>query len=334
MAPGDLPPASHAARRPPRAERPPERPERPGAGLVPARLASGGGRHPDLRRPDGGRGGGQVSPADDPGPAGAHHRGRRRLGARARRAPAPARGRPARPRRAQAGFAANCNRGLRAVRPDEDAVLLNSDVIAHPGWLEVLQHAAHARGQARGRRRQAALPRLDDPVRRHGAQPGAPEWFDHRFRFRHADFAPASVMQPVLSVTGACMYVTRDTLDAVGLFDEAYGMAYEDVDYCLRVWESGRRVVFAPAATLTHFESKTRGMSRATASWPPRSTSGTRGATVSTAATPARRTVGCGSSTSPRTPGWAAGTGSSSSTSTGCSTAATTPSCGRSGPTP
>jgi hypothetical protein len=34
------------------------------------------------------------------------------------------------------GFAANANRGLRAVRPDEDAVLLNSDVVAHNVWLE------------------------------------------------------------------------------------------------------------------------------------------------------------------------------------------------------
>jgi glycosyltransferase involved in cell wall biosynthesis len=36
-------------------------------------------------------------------------------------------------------------------------------------------------------------------------------------------------------------------------------MAYEDVDYCLRCWRSGRRVTYAPAAVLEHRESVTRG---------------------------------------------------------------------------
>lgn len=162
----------------------------------------------------------------------------------------------------QAGFAANCNRGLRQVRPGEDAVLLNSDVIADPGWLEVLQHAAHRAAREGAGVVGAKLLYPDHTIQFAGTvrNPGAPEWFDHRFRFRNADFAPASLMQPVLGVTGACMYITADTLADVGLLDEAYGMAYEDVDYCLRVWESGRRVIYAPAATLTHHESKTRGM--------------------------------------------------------------------------
>jgi glycosyltransferase involved in cell wall biosynthesis len=37
-------------------------------------------------------------------------------------------------------------------------------------------------------------------------------------------------------------------------------MAYEDVDLCLRAWEAGERVVYFPPASLTHLESKTRGM--------------------------------------------------------------------------
>jgi hypothetical protein len=44
------------------------------------------------------------------------------------------------------GFAANCNRGLRATQSDEDVVLLNSDIVAQPGWLECLQHAAYVAG--------------------------------------------------------------------------------------------------------------------------------------------------------------------------------------------
>ena len=51
-----------------------------------------------------------------------------------------------------------------------------------------------------------------------------------------------------LAVTGACMYITRAVLDEVGLFDEAYPMAYEDVDLCLRAWQAGFKVWYAPAA--------------------------------------------------------------------------------------
>ena len=161
------------------------------------------------------------------------------------------------------GFAANCNRGLRETRPDEDAVLLNSDVIAHRGWLEVLQHAAYERRRRRRHHgRQAPLSRRHDPVRRRRAQPGRAAVVRPSLPLPPRRPPPADVMQPALAVTGACMYITRETLDAVGELDEGYGMAYEDVDYCLRTWESGRRVVYAPAATLTHHESKTRGMTQ------------------------------------------------------------------------
>ena len=91
--------------------------------------------------------------------------------------------------------------------------------------------------------------------------PDAPEWFDHRYRFKPADWGPADIAGPTLAATGACMYITRDVLDQVGLFDEEYGMGYEDVDYCLRAWQAGYQVVYAPSARLHHHESLTRGTS-------------------------------------------------------------------------
>ncbi len=88
---------------------------------------------------------------------------------------------------------------------------------------------------------------------------GAPEWFDHRYRFKPADWGPAAIPGAVLAVTGACMYVRRAAIERIGLLDERYPMAYEDVDWCLRAWQAGMRVMYFPGARLYHYESQTRG---------------------------------------------------------------------------
>src|SRR6202035_225791 len=87
----------------------------------------------------------------------------------------------------------------------------------------------------------------------------APQWFDHRYRFKPAGWGPADQTSPALAVTGACMYVRREVIERVGVLDERYAMAYEDVDWCLRAWEAGFRVIYFPAAQLVHHESVTRG---------------------------------------------------------------------------
>ncbi len=158
-----------------------------------------------------------------------------------------------------AGFAANVNRGLRAADPDLDVVVLNSDMQARPGWLACLQYAA-SRGEDIGVVG-ARLLYPDGRIQFAGTARnlGALEWFDHRYRFKPDDWGPAGLAGPVLAVTGACMYIRRSVLLQVGLFDERYPMAYEDVDYCLRAWQAGFRVLYFPAASLYHHESVTRG---------------------------------------------------------------------------
>jgi GT2 family glycosyltransferase/glycosyltransferase involved in cell wall biosynthesis len=155
------------------------------------------------------------------------------------------------------GFAGNVNRGLEVA--EGDVALLNSDVIAHDAWLECLQYAAHdaAANGVVG----AKLLYEDGRIQSAGSyRPrGAPDWFDHRYRFKPADHGPANAVFPALAVTGACMYLRRDAIDRVGLMDERFGMAFEDVDWCLRAWEAGFRVLYCPWAELTHAESVTRG---------------------------------------------------------------------------
>ena len=157
----------------------------------------------------------------------------------------------------QAGFAVNANRGLRIATGD--VVLLNNDVIAHKGWLERLQYWAY-----RVPRHGMVGPKLlypDNRIQSAGSYRnlGAPEWFDHRYRFASAEHGPANVPWFALGMTGACIYVKRETLEDIGLLDEGYAMAYEDMDWCLRAWEAGWQVVYYPRASLTHLESVSRG---------------------------------------------------------------------------
>jgi GT2 family glycosyltransferase/glycosyltransferase involved in cell wall biosynthesis len=160
-----------------------------------------------------------------------------------------------------AGFAANANRGIAASDPTRDVVVLNSDVEALPSWLECLQYGAYGHEGGAGIVG-AQLQYPDGRIQFGGTvrNRDQPQWFDHRYRFKPPGWGPAETPSPALAVTGACMYVRREVIDAVGAFDERYAMAYEDVDWCLRAWQAGFCVRYFPSAQLVHHESLTRGM--------------------------------------------------------------------------
>jgi GT2 family glycosyltransferase len=157
------------------------------------------------------------------------------------------------------GFAANVNRGLRAARSQADVVVLNSDMEARPGWLACLQYVSREHEDIGIVGARLLYP--DGRIQFAGTvrNLGAPQWFDHRYRFKPDDWGPAGLAGPVLAVTGACMYVKRELIERIGFLDESYPMAYEDVDWCLRAWQAGFRVMYFPAASLYHHESVTRG---------------------------------------------------------------------------
>jgi GT2 family glycosyltransferase len=58
---------------------------------------------------------------------------------------------------------------------------------------------------------------------------------------------------PVQCINGACMLVTRNTIDRVGLLDEGYDFYYEDIEWCHRVQRLGLTVAYIAEATVTHF---------------------------------------------------------------------------------
>jgi GT2 family glycosyltransferase/glycosyltransferase involved in cell wall biosynthesis len=158
------------------------------------------------------------------------------------------------------GFAANANRGIGASDPERDVVVLNSDIEARPGWLECLQYGAYGHESGAGIVG-GQLQYPDGRIQFGGTvrNRDQPQWFDHRYRFKPPGWGPADAPSAALAVTGACMYVRREVIERIGAFDERYSMAYEDVDWCLRAWQAGLRVLYFPSAQLVHHESVTRG---------------------------------------------------------------------------
>ena len=66
--------------------------------------------------------------------------------------------------------------------------------------------------------------------------------------------------QDYSAVTAACMMVKRSVFEAVGGFTEELAVAFNDIDFCLKVREYGKLVVYNPYVELYHYESKSRGL--------------------------------------------------------------------------
>lgn len=139
---------------------------------------------------------------------------------------------------------------------------LNNDVaMIEPDWLHILLCAARRAEVG------AVGPRLlypDDTIQHAGIVLGVGGGAAHAHRGQSRDapgyFQRAHLPQFVSAVTGACLVVARDKFNAVGGFDaEAFAVAFNDVDLCLRLNARGWQSLYDPRAELIHHESKSRG---------------------------------------------------------------------------
>ncbi|MAM56322.1 MAG: glycosyl transferase family 2 [Salinicola sp.] len=84
----------------------------------------------------------------------------------------------------------------------------------------------------------------------------------HKFFSRHEPgyFSRLHLAQNFSAVTAACLVVRKSLFEAVGGLDEAnLAVAFNDVDFCLKVDEAGYRNLWTPFAELYHHESVSRG---------------------------------------------------------------------------
>ena len=67
------------------------------------------------------------------------------------------------------------------------------------------------------------------------------------------------VHQSILAVTGACLMVRKEIWDQVGGLNEQLAVAFNDVDFCLKVWNAGYKNIWTPYVEMVHHESVSRG---------------------------------------------------------------------------
>ncbi len=158
-------------------------------------------------------------------------------------------------------FSAINNFGRRYASGDY-LLLLNNDVeVINGDWLtELLRQCAHPGGAAVCG---AMLYYPDDTLQHAGVVTGLGGYAGHSHKYKKRGCSGymfrAATVQNFSAVTGACLLVKTSVWDAVNGLDEDFAVAFNDVDFCLRVRDAGYRIAWTPYALLYHYESKSRG---------------------------------------------------------------------------
>ena len=157
-------------------------------------------------------------------------------------------------------FSAINNFGRKAAKGDF-LLLLNNDVeILSHDWLgEMVGEAIQPGVAACG----AMLYYPDDTIQHAGVITGLGGYAGHSHKYHRRGasgymFRLATV-QDYSAVTAACLLVRTEVYDALNGLDEEFTVAFNDVDFCLRIREAGWRIAWTPYAELYHYESKSRG---------------------------------------------------------------------------
>jgi GT2 family glycosyltransferase len=161
-------------------------------------------------------------------------------------------------------FSALNNRAAAEARGDV-LLLLNNDIsVIHPDWMrEMVSYAIQPTVGAVG----AKLLYPDDRIQHGGVLLGMGGVAGHQYLLWPRDdtgyFGQLALARDVGAVTAACLMVRRSVYQEVGgLNDRDLAVAFNDVDFCMRVEDRGYRNVWTPFAELYHHESASRGSDR------------------------------------------------------------------------
>ncbi len=141
-----------------------------------------------------------------------------------------------------AGFVQTCNAGMRAAGSD-DVILLNSDTIVYDGWVRKLVEAAYSAPDI------ATVTPLSNNGSAYSVLKGASPENEVNELLRDGQRALIEIPTGV----GFCLYVKREAIERVGLFDPAFARGYgEETDWCQRALALGYRHVLSPNVFIYH----------------------------------------------------------------------------------
>lgn len=153
-------------------------------------------------------------------------------------------------------YARQINLAAAAVECDLLVFLNNDTEVVTADWLDrLIEQAMRPEVGAVGPR--LRLPNGD--IQHEGIVIGA--WRGHANSIEWGQWwRMGDLLRDVTAVTGACMATRPGVFWRVGGYDERLRVAYNDVDFCLRLHQAGYQVVFEPDAELYHAEGSTRGL--------------------------------------------------------------------------
>ncbi|MDD4913603.1 MAG: glycosyltransferase family 2 protein [Methylococcales bacterium] len=158
-------------------------------------------------------------------------------------------------------YSALNNRAVKLAK-GEIVGLINNDIeVISPDWLsEMVSHALRPEVGAVG----ARLWYANDTLQHGGVIIGIGGVAGHSHknlpRDQHGYCGRARLTQALSAVTAACLLIRKSVYEEVGGLNETdLQVAFNDVDFCLRVREAGYRNLWTPFAELYHHESATRG---------------------------------------------------------------------------
>lgn len=140
-------------------------------------------------------------------------------------------------------------------------ILLNNDIeILTPEWIEeMLMFNQRADVGICG----IMLYYPDDTIQHAGVIIGIGDVAGHSHKYYPRGdtgyFSRLTIAQNYSAVTAAAMMVRKSVYNEVGGLEESFAVAFNDVDFCMKVRRAGYSVVWTPYAEAYHYESKSRG---------------------------------------------------------------------------
>ncbi len=152
------------------------------------------------------------------------------------------------------------NHGIDVAGGDVFVFLNNDTEVISADWLTRLAEKAVRRETGTVG---ALLLYRDGTIQHAGVVVGMGGWADHVFKGMEpvhygSPFISPLITRNVLASTGACLAVSRKTVEKIGRFNEEFIICGSDVEFCLRAHENGLRNIYDPEVRLYHLESRSR----------------------------------------------------------------------------